>query len=186
MWIAIGFVVFLLLAVALIYNGLISRKNMVEKSFSSIDVMLKKRYDLIPNLVETVKGYAAHERALLSRVTELRAEAASGRLSSDEAVGVNNELSQALFGVMAVVERYPQLKANEGFLQLQRALNEVEEQLSATRRAFNAAVTDFNNGVEMFPSNMMANVMGYKTRRLFEAPASERANVEVGARLQPH
>lgn len=185
MWIAVGLCGFILVVIALLYNGLVAKKNMAENSFASIDVMLKKRYDLIPNLVETVKGYAKHERELFVRVTELRAKAASGRLSSDQTVAVNNELSKALFGVMAVVEDYPQLKANENFMQLQRALTEVEEQLSAARRAFNAAVTDLNNSIEMFPSNIMAGMMGYKTRQLFEAPASARANVDVDARLHP-
>jgi LemA protein len=163
-----------------IYNSLVGKKNAVEKAFGSIDVMCKKRYDLIPNLVATVKQYAAHEAGTLEKVTALRNQASSGNLSSDETVQLNNQLTHALGGLMVSVEAYPELKANENFAQLQRALNETEEQLSATRRAFNAAVTDFNNAVEMFPTNIVAGMMRYTRRQLFEAAEQERKNVDVG------
>ena len=180
MWIAIAIVVAVaLLIVFAMYNSLIGKKNDVENAFASIDVMLKKRYDLIPNLVAAVKQYMQHEAGLLTKVTELRARALSGGLTSDQAVEVNNKITQALGGIMVAVENYPQLKANENFMQLQRSLNEIEEQVSAARRAFNAAVTAFNNAVEMFPSNMMARMMGYTRRQLFEIPEAERKNVNV-------
>jgi LemA protein len=179
----IGFIVLAVLAAIAfgMYNSLVGKKNAVENAFSSIDVMCKKRYDLIPNLVATVKQYAAHESGTLEKVTALRNKAAAGNLSPDETVQLNNQLTHALGGLMVQVEAYPQLKANENFMQLQRALNETEEQLSASRRAFNAAVTDYNNAVEMFPTNIMAGMMSYKRRQLFEAAENERKNVDVGS-----
>ena len=179
MWIAIiagGVILFLAL---IMYNSLISKKNQAENAFATIDTQLKKRYDLIPNLVSTVKGYAKHEASLLKEVTELRAKATSGKLSTDEAVDVNNKIGRTLGDIMVAVENYPELKANENFLHLQRTLNELEEQISAARRAFNAAVTDFNNAIEMVPTNIMANLMGYKKRRLFEIPEGERRRPDV-------
>ena len=168
------------LVIAGIYNSLVAKKNTVENAFGSIDVMCKKRYDLIPNLVATVKQYAAHEAGTLEKVTALRNQAASGNLSSDETVQLNNQLTHTLGKLMVTVEAYPELKANENFNQLQRALNETEEQLSASRRAFNAAVTDYNNAVEMLPTNIIASMMNYKRRQLFEAAEQERENVSVG------
>jgi LemA protein len=178
----LGLIILTVLAVIIfgMYNSLVGKKNAVEQAFGSIDVMCKKRYDLIPNLVASVKQYASHEAGTLEKVTELRNRAASGKLSADEAVQLNNQLTHALGRLMVTVEAYPQLKANDNFIQLQRALNETEEQLSAARRAFNAAVTDFNNAVEMFPTNLMAGAMNYKRRALFEAAETERQNVNVG------
>lgn len=178
----IALIVLVVIAVIFIgiYNSLVGKKNAVENAFGSIDVMCKKRYDLIPNLVASVKQYAAHEAGTLEKVTALRNQAASGNLSADETVQLNNQLTHALGKLMVTVEAYPELKANENFLQLQRALNETEEQLSAARRTFNAAVTDFNNAVEMFPTNIMAGMMNYKRRQLFEAAEQERQNVDVG------
>jgi LemA protein len=175
--IAIGAVLMIL---AGMYNTLVGKKNMADQAFATIDVMLKKRYDLIPNIVATVKQYMQHEKGTLTEITELRAKALSGSLSADQQVELNNKLDKTLGGIMVAVENYPQLKASENFNQLQRSLNEVEEQLSAARRAFNAAITDFNNAVEMFPTNIMAGMMGYARRRLFEAVESERGNVNVG------
>ena len=179
MWAMIGVVVVVLVVAFSMYNGLIGKKNSVENSFASIDTILKKRYDLIPNLVAAVKQYMEHERGLLENVTALRAKATGGSISSDEAVALNNEINKAMGGIMVAVESYPELKANENFKDLQRSLNEVEEQLSAARRAFNAAVTDFNNAVEMFPTNIMAGMMNYKRRQLFEIPETERVNPDV-------
>ena len=156
------------------------KKNQVENAFARIDTMLKKRYDLIPNLVATVKQYASHEKETLTEITELRAKAMSGGLSSDEQVKVDNQISKAMGGIMVAVESYPELKANENFIQLQRTLNETEEQISAARRAFNATVTDFNNAIEMFPSSIVAGMMHYTRRQLFEIPKTERENVDVG------
>jgi LemA protein len=181
MTIALIVLAVLVVIAIVMYNSLVGKKNAVENAFGSIDVMCKKRYDLIPNLVATVKQYAAHEAGTLEKVTALRNQAAAGNLSPDETVQLNNQLSHALSGLMVQVEAYPELKANENFMQLQRALNEIEEQLSASRRAYNASVTDFNNAVEMFPTNIMAGMMRYTRRQLFEAVEAERKNVDVGS-----
>jgi LemA protein len=179
-WVLVGILVVVLLALFTMYNSLVGKKNAVENAFAGIDAILKKRYDLIPNLVATVKQYMQHEAGVLTEVTELRSKATSGKLDQDDQVEVDNRIGRALRGIMVQVEAYPELKANENFQQLQRTLNEIEEQLSASRRAFNAAVTDYNNAIEMFPTNMMAGMMGYKRRRLFEIPEAERENPNVG------
>jgi len=178
-WILVAVVVFAALVFFVMYNSLVGKKNQVENAFAGMDTMLKKRYDLIPNLVATVKQYMTHEADTLTKVTELRAKATSGTLSSDEKVDLNNRLGKMLGGIMVAVEAYPDLKASENFQQLQRSLNEIEEQLSASRRAFNASVMDFNNAVEMFPTNIVAGMMGYTRRRMFEIPESERENPNV-------
>ena len=179
MWIVAAAVALPVLVFVVVFNGLVFKRNRVENAFSTIDVLLKKRYDLIPNLVATVKGYATHEKETFSEITRLRGEAMKERAHTDRAVALNNRISELLFGIMAVVEAYPELKANENFLQLQRALNEVEEQISAARRAFNAAVMDLNNAVQMFPSSVVAGMTGFGTREFFEAAGAERAVPEV-------
>jgi LemA protein len=176
---AIVIVVLLLLIIVGLYNSLVRRKNDVENAFASVDVMLKKRYDLIPNLVETVKSYMKHEKSLLTELTELRVQAVSGGITDDERVNLENKITKGIAGVMVAVENYPDLKASQNFLQLQAAWNEAEEQISAARRTFNAAVTAFNNKVETFPSNIMAGIMGYKRRTLFEIPDLERQNLNA-------
>ncbi len=172
-------VLFIALIAIILYNGLIRKKNEVDNAFGGIDVQLKKRYDLIPNLVATVQQYATHEKELLQKVTELRAQALSDKLSNNEKVVLDNQMSGALRNLMVSVENYPDLKANENFLNLQRNLNEVESQISAARRAYNAAVTSFNNGIETFPGNIMAGMMGLNRKQVFETPKTERENVIV-------
>jgi LemA protein len=178
---AAAFVLFLV--VALLYNSLVSKKNRVDNAFASVDVLLKKRYDLIPNLVAAVKGYMTHEREVLEKVTALRAKAMSPNVSADEKIEYDNMVSSFLRGIMVSVENYPQLRASENFLQLQASLSEVEEQISAARRAYNASVLEYNNAVEMLPTNLMASLMKYKQRRFFETAAGERENVAVGETL---
>jgi LemA protein len=163
-----------------VYNSLVGKKNQVDNAFASIDVQLKKRHDLIPNLVASVKRYMGHEADVLTKVTQMRTQGGAGQ-SNEEQVGLENQITRALGGIMVAVENYPELKASDNFHQLQRTLNEVEEQLSAARRSFNASVTDFNDAVEMFPSNIVAGMMRYRRRELFEIPDAERANVDVGA-----
>jgi len=178
-YVLIGIVVFAALVFFVMYNSLVGKKNQVENAFAGMDTMLKKRYDLIPNLVATVKQYMTHEADTLTKVTALRAKATSGSLSSDEKVDLNNRIGKMIGGIMVAVEAYPDLKASENFQHLQRSLNEIEEQLSASRRAFNASVMDFNNAVEMFPTNMVAGMMGYTRRKMFEIPEAERKNPNV-------
>lgn len=163
------------------YNNLISARNSVEQAFGSIDAMLKKRYDLIPNLVETVKVYMKHEKDILNQVTELRTKALSPTISTDQKVSLENQLSGMMRNVMVSVESYPDLKASEQFTLLQRSWNETEEQISAARRAYNSSVTQYNNAVEKFPSNLLANMFNHKRKLVFEIPEAERQNVSAKA-----
>lgn len=176
---AIVIVAVLIIIVIALYNNLVRKKNDVENAFGSMDAMLKKRYDLIPNLVETVKEYMKHEKNLLTEITELRAKAVTGEISNDERVELENKIVKSMAGIMVAVENYPDLKANQNFLQLQGAWNEVEEQISASRRAYNASVTTYNNGVETFPSNVMAGIMNYRRKAVFEIPEEERQNLNA-------
>ncbi len=178
MWIYIAIPVVLIVFI-LLYNSLVNKKNQSDNAFSGIDVLLKKRYDLIPNLVAAVKTYMKHEQSVLSDITELRTQAMSGQLTDDERVSVDNKITGAIRGMMVAVENYPDLKANENFLQLQAALNEVEEQISAARRAYNSAVTEYNNALEMIPTNILAALMQYKKKTLFEIAAGESVNVNI-------
>ncbi len=179
--IVIAAVVFLVIApIISIYNGLVRKRNEVDNAFGGMDVQLKKRYDLIPNLVATVKQYATHEKETLTNITEMRAKAtAGGDLSNDEKVALDNQISAGMRKIMVAVENYPDLKANENFMNLQRSLNEVESQISAARRTYNAVVTDFNNGIQVFPSNIIAGMMNLKTKKVFEIIEEERQNVDV-------
>ncbi|MCX6694956.1 MAG: LemA family protein [Candidatus Altiarchaeota archaeon] len=169
--------------VVLLYNSLISKRNRVENTFASIDVLLKKRYDLIPNLVETVKGYMKHEKDVFTKVTELRSKAISPTASSEEKIDLDNQITGFLKTLMVSVENYPQLKANENFLHLQASLTEVEEQISAARRAYNAMVLDYNNAVEMLPTSIVAAVLGFRRKIFFEAASGEKGAIDVGKTL---
>jgi LemA protein len=172
--ILIAAAVILFLAVIFIYNDLIAKRNMASNAFSSIDVMLKKRYNLIPNLVAAVKGYMEHEKTVLSEITELRSQAISMQISDKQKIELDNKISGILDRIFMVAEQYPDLKASESFLKLQAALNDIEEQIQAARRAYNAAVTDLNNAVQMFPSNMVASLLGFKRMMLFTIDSSEK------------
>lgn len=165
----------------IMYNSLIGKKNQVKNAFAGMDVQLKKRYDLIPNLVNTVKTYMNHEKETLEKITELRGQAiAGGQLSNSERVDLDNQITKGLSGIMVQVENYPDLKANTNFIDLQRSLNEIEEQISASRRAYNASVTDFNNAIEMFPGNLFKGPMNLTRQTLFEIPETQRESVDVG------
>jgi len=171
--------IILVILVVSLYNSMIGKKNQVNNSFATIDTLLKKRHDLIPNLVAAVQQYMGHERGVLTDITNLRAKAVSENVSDNERIDLENKMSKLLGNIMVAVENYPQLKANENFMQLQRALNEIEEQISAARRSYNAAVLAFNSGVEMFPTNIIASMMNLKQRSFFEIPETERQNVNV-------
>lgn len=168
----------LLVTVIVIYNSLIRKKNAIDNAFFSMDVMLKKRYDIIPQLVDTVKGYMQHERDLLTQLTELRGKALAVSGNINDKVGVDNKINEVINAIVINFENYPQLKASENFLRLQGAINETEEQLAASRRFFNAAVNDYHNAIEMFPSSIMASIMGLK-RRIFFNIADEEKSVPV-------
>lgn len=160
------------------YNGLVSKRNLVDNANAGIDVQLKKRYDLIPNLVETVKGYAKHEQETLARLVELR-NIPYANLSPEQKDELDKGLQSVLAGLRVTVEQYPDLKASENFLHLQRTLNETEEQLSAARRSYNSAVTSFNTAIQSFPANLIASNFGFTPRPLFEVRDEERQNVQV-------
>jgi LemA protein len=162
------------------YNNLIGRKNQVDQAFSSIDVLLKKRWDLIPNLVAVVKNYADFEQKTLTDIARLRSQAMSSRDPGGERVEVENQISRAIGNILVAIESYPELKANNNFISLQATLNETEEQLSAARRFYNASVTDYNNAIEMFPTNLIASQLRYQLKQLFEIVPQERQNVDVG------
>jgi len=167
------------LVAVLMYNSLVGKKNQVDNIFASVDAVLKQRYDLIPNLVASVKEYMTHERETLEKITDLRSQALRWGLDSDAKMALDLKLSQALGGLMVAVENYPNLKANENFLHLQHTLNEIEEQIAAARRAYNQSVTDYNNAIEMFPTNFMAGFMHLTRKTVFSVPASERRSVDV-------
>ena len=144
-----------------IYNSLIGKKNQVSKSFSSVDVLLKKRWDLIPNLVAVVKNHMQFEQQTLAEVTRLRSRAMSDDISPEQRLNVENQISRTMGSIMLQIESYPELKSNEHITELLESLNEIEEQISAARRFYNTAVTDYNNAIEMFPSNIVAGYMRY-------------------------
>ena len=159
-----------------IYNSLVRLRNTRQNAFADIDVQLKQRHDLIPQLVETVKGYATHERELLTKITQART-AAMGATTIDEKIKTESQLSAALQGLKVSVEAYPDLKANQNFLQLQVELSDIENKLAAARRYFNAATTEYNTGIETFPSNLIAGNFGFKRETLFDL-GQERASFE--------
>jgi LemA protein len=163
------------------YNRIVRRENQIDEAHGSIQTNLKKRHDLIPNLVSTVQEYADHESETLERVVELRNRAQSGNLTEQERQQVETQLSGALDRLMVQVEDYPDLNASDNFEQLQRSLNEVEEQLSASRRFYNAAVTQYNDSIETFPANVIAKTFNFEERAVFETEEHERETPNVGA-----
>lgn len=163
----------------LIYNSLIAKKNQVDNIFAGVDAILKKRYDLIPNLVASVERYMEHEKSTLEKVTSLRAEAMKPGLSDDAKIALDAKISAALGSITVAMEAYPDLKANENVMHLQRSLSEIEEQISAARRAYNQSVTDLNNAIEMFPTNLVAGWMNLSRRNVFEITSNERQSVNV-------
>ncbi|HEX5328672.1 LemA family protein [Sulfuricurvum sp.] len=165
----------------LMYNSLIGKKNQVENIFAGVDTVLKKRYDLIPNLVASVERYMEHEKSTLEKVTEYRAQAMKPGISDDAKIALDAKMSAALGSITVAMEAYPDLKANENVMHLMRSLNEIEEQISAARRAYNQAVTDLNNAIEMFPTNLVAGWMNLSRRAVFEITVTERQNVDVNA-----
>ena len=156
------------------YNNLVKLRNNRENAFANIDVQLKQRYDLIPQLVSTVKGYATHERELLEKVTAARTAAMSATGINDK-IQAENALSSALAGLKVSVEAYPDLKANQNFLQLQAELSDIENKLAATRRFFNSATKELNNAAQTFPANLIAGMFGFHKEPMFEIPREERA-----------
>lgn len=168
----------LLLLIIVMYNSLVSKRNTVRMTFAGIDVQLKKRYDLIPSLVETVKGYMQHERDLLVRLVELR-NIPYSRMNGQQKQELDKGVGQVMDGIRVAFERYPDLKASTNMLHLQRTLTETEEQLSAARRSYNAAVMQYNNSTQSFPGNMIAGMFGFRQEMFYEARSEERENVSI-------
>jgi len=178
LWIVLGIIVLFALWFVAVYNGVIVLRNRTQEAWSDIDVQLKRRHDLIPNLVETVKGYAKHESSVFEKVTEARTAAISAKEPADLAQK-ENVLTGALKSVFAVAESYPELKASENFQQLQAELSDTENKIEAARRFYNANVRDFNIKIQTFPNSIAAGMMNAKPFELFQAAGSEKELSEV-------
>ena len=173
----IGVVVLIVLWVISLYNNLVRLRNDRGNAFANIDVQLKQRYDLIPQLVATVKGYAEHEKELLEGITRARS-AAMNATDINSKIEADNQLSNCLAGLRVAVEAYPDLKANQNFLQLQGEISDIENKLAATRRFFNSTTRELNTAVQSFPANLLANTFGFHTEPMFEIPEMERAQMD--------
>jgi LemA protein len=179
MTIFLGLAAAFLVLGTLIFNTLVTRKNEVKNSFATIDAMLKKRFDLIPNLVASVKESTHFETSTLEKVIQMRSQAGAGTLSPQQLQKLDSESAGALRHLYVQVEAYPDLKSSQNFVQLQNALQEVEDQLAAARRSYNAAVTNYNNALEMLPTSLLAGLLQYKPAELLSTPETERRNVNV-------
>lgn len=171
-WIIIGVIVAVVLWLVSVYNSLIKLRNRTDEAWSDIDVQLKRRYNLIPNLIETVKGYASHEKQTFESVTEARTRAMSAKTVKEQGQS-ENMLAGALKTLFAVAENYPDLKANENFLELQRELTDTEDKIQAARRFYNGNVRDFNTKIQTFPNNVAAGMFGFNGREFFEIEEAE-------------
>ena len=160
------------------YNELIKTNNLVKEAFSTMDVYLKKRWDLIPNLVEVVKGYAKHEKETIGKITELRTTVYE-TMSVDKKININEQLTQELSGIMAISENYPDLKASQNFIELSHDLTKIEDEIANSRKYYNGTVRILNNKIQMFPSNIVANLFGFHSANMFEANVDEKNNVKV-------
>ena len=175
-WVVIGVIVVIVIWAISVYNGLVAMRQRTNQAFADIDVQLKQRHDLIPNLVETVKGYAAHERGTLEAVVHAR-NAAIAAPGVEQKVAAENMLSGALRQLFALSESYPDLKANQNFQQLQSELTDIENKLAASRRFFNNAVQEYNTGIQQFPAAMFAGIFGFTQRTFFDL-GEQRATLE--------
>lgn len=180
--IVLGVLILLIIIMIAKYNGLVKLRNNRENAFADIDVQLKQRHDLIPQLVETVKGYAAHEKETLDRVINARNGAMNAK-SIDDKIVAENALSSALSGMKITLEAYPDLKANQNFLQLQEEISDLENKLSAVRRYFNSATKELNNAVQTFPSNIIAGMFGFHKEIMFDL-GEQRANLQDAPQIK--
>lgn len=173
-YIILAILVIIVLWAVLAFNGLVRSRNRAQEAWADIDVQLKRRYDLIPNLVETVKGYAAHEKGVFENVTQARAAAMGATGLADKGVA-ENQLAGALKSVFAIAEAYPDLKANQNFLSLQAELTDTEDKIQAARRFYNGNVRDFNTAIQVFPGSLIASSFGFKAMEFFQLDASDAA-----------
>jgi LemA protein len=184
-WIIIGAIVLLVLWIIMIYNGLVAIRQRVNQAFSDIDVQTKQRHDLIPNLVETVKGYASHERGTLEAVVNARNAAVTAQAGGVAAqAAAENALSGALRQLFALSEAYPDLKANQNFQQLQSELSDIENKIAAARRFFNNAVQEYNTGIQQFPAVLLAGSLGFAQKEFFDVGAEERKVLEQAPQVK--
>ena len=178
LWIILAVIILIIIYAFILYNNFISLDNKVKEAFSTMDVYLKKRGDLIPNLVETVKGYAKYEEETLTRVTKLRNNVYN-EMTNDEKIINNEELSSDVSKIMALKEAYPELKANENFIDLSNKLTKIEDDIANARKYYNGTVRIYNNKVQMFPNNIFAKIFNYKTKRMFEASLEDKQNIKI-------
>lgn len=178
LWIILAIIILIIIYAFILYNNFISLDNKVKEAFSTMDVYLKKRWDLIPNLVETVKGYAKYEEETLTRVTKLR-NTVYNEMTNDEKIINNEELSSDVSKIMALKEAYPELKANESFMDLSNKLTKIEDDIANARKYYNGTIRIYNNKVQMFPNNIFAKIFGYKTKRMFEASLEDKQNIRI-------
>ena len=178
LWIILAVIILIIIYAFILYNNFISLDNKVKEAFSTMDVYLKKRWDLIPNLVETVKGYAKYEEATLTRITKLR-NTVYNKMTNDEKIINNEELSSDVSKIMALKEAYPELKANENFIDLSNKLTKIEDDIANARKYYNGTVRIYNNKVQMFPNNIFAKIFNYKTKRMFEASLEDKQNIRI-------
>jgi len=183
MWYVIGLVVVILIVAVAVYNSLVTLRTRSEEAWSDISVQLKRRYDLIPNLVNSVKSYAKHEKELFENVTKARVSAMEAKDLKDKEKA-ENELSQTLKSIFAVAENYPQLRASENFLALQQELTDTENKIEAARRFYNANVRDYNIKIQSFPSNIFARIFNFTSKNLFEVEASQKEAVEKAPKVE--
>ena len=177
-YIIMAVIILLIVYIFVLYNSFVSLNNKVKEAFATMDVYLKKRWDLIPNLVETVKGYANHEQETFSEVTKLR-NSNYESMSNEEKIITNEKMNTKIDRIMALKEAYPELKANENFKELSKDLSKIEEDIANSRKYYNGTVRTYNDKIEMVPSNIVAGIFGFKTRTMFEVDAAERENVKV-------
>lgn len=178
LYVVIGIIVLLIIYTIIKYNAFVKANNNVEEAFSTMDVYLKKRWDLIPNLVEVVKGYAKHEKDTFNQVTSLRTGNYDG-MSMNNKISVNEQITQVIAKIIAISENYPELKASDNFLKLSEDLTKIEDEIANSRKYYNGTVRELNNKIQMFPSNIVAVLFGFKLAKSFETNSEERNNVKV-------
>ena len=178
MIVVVGVIILIIVYLLICYNTFVKLNNQVKEAFATMDVYLKKRWDLIPNVVETVKGYTKYEKETLEKIVKLR-NGSYEKMNDSAKIEINSEISQGLVKLMAIAEKYPELKASENFKDLNNQLLKVEDEIANARKYYNGAVRVYNNKVEMFPSNIFAKLFGYKSKSMFEADVAERNNVNV-------
>lgn len=177
-YIIIAIVLLLTVYILVTYNSLIKLNNIVKEAFSTMDIYLKKRWDLVPNLVEVVKGYAKYEKDVFNQITTLRTNTYQN-MSMNKKITINEQLTEGISKIIAVSENYPDLKANQNFLELSRDLTKIEDEIANSRKYYNGSVRIFNTKIQVFPNNIVANIFGFKEANMFEANIEEKNNLKV-------